>query len=107
MGEGRCECGRVDSGSQEAAHRVINMVELTLPLTRYSTQESRPCILPGQQSRADLVVGVQVNQQKGKGRKDRPTAPLLCLDVNWAGRDAFQTLAPHHQRQPGELTLGS
>lgn len=76
MNEGRCECGRVDSGIQEAAHRVISMVELTLPLTRYSTQESRPCISPGQPSRTDLVVGVQVSQQKGKGRKDHPTAPL-------------------------------
>jgi hypothetical protein len=48
--------------------------KLPLPLTGYSTQESRPCTLPGQHSRAGSV----------SGSGNEPAWSLICLE-SWHG----------------------
>ena len=49
--------------SRRAGIRVTKTEELALPLTNYSNWESRPCTLPGQNSRAGPG-GVDVDELK-------------------------------------------
>lgn len=86
---------------ERADSRVARVRELAFPLISCSTQESETCTLPGQHSRADLVV--QVNQPRGHERADS----LLDASYSNLGGGPWISSGQNSGSSPGVVSGGN
>jgi len=76
---------------------------LALPLTSYSTQESRPCTSPGQHRRAKPGWGLEGHgQADSKGVSMRELA-TTCLPYSDMSEEEIPSLLPSPRFWAGEL----